>query len=361
MPASWARIPDAPISLRMLPAVACAGGRFIVWGGSGTPAGHRVSLDDGAVYDLRLDVWTRLPSAPLTSRRGEAVIAGDKELFVWGGETRRWPSLDWHALTDGAQCDIQLPTWTPLPASPLAGRIDPFASWNGNAVLIWGGWCRAGRAGAAYTDGARYEPSTRTWRLIAPFPLSTRIFPLRIWTGTQLVVFGGVETHGATHHLTDGALYDPATDVWEALDAFPFADSVGWAACVHDEIFFLRTDGTAATLRLGESAAQEVARFPEPRMFRYQPALVGFDDAVVVFGVIDDSPREFSSWIWERINDRWLRLPEAPIAARRGVSTIRCNGGAVVWGGFSSEKYGADQVIHRDGAILHLTEQRDTS
>jgi hypothetical protein len=45
-------------------------------------------------------------------------------------------------------------TWTALPAAPLRGRAGPIAVWTGHQMIVWGG--SFGNTG--YTDGAAFTP-----------------------------------------------------------------------------------------------------------------------------------------------------------------------------------------------------------
>ena len=64
-------------------------------------------------------------------------------------------------------------------------------------------------------DGLAYKPSTDTWRKLPEFPLREREFPVLVWTGEELIVWGGAkETLGNVHRdppapLHDGAAYTP--------------------------------------------------------------------------------------------------------------------------------------------------------
>jgi hypothetical protein len=49
-------------------------------------------------------------------------------------------------------------TWTALPASPLRGRADPVAVWTGRQMIVWGGQTNTTPPNAL-TDGAVYTPT----------------------------------------------------------------------------------------------------------------------------------------------------------------------------------------------------------
>src|SRR4051794_16967421 len=59
------------------------------------------------------------------------------------------------------------------------------------------------------------EPAPEGWRRGAPGPLRHRDRAVEVWTGSELVVWGG-DPDGDS-----GAAYDPAADRWRAIAAAP--------------------------------------------------------------------------------------------------------------------------------------------
>lgn len=103
----------------------------------------------------------------------------------------------------------------PMSASPLSGRSTVASIWTGSEVLIWGGENSTG----PLDDGAAYDPRTDEWRTLAASPLSARNAPAVVWTGERAIYWGG---HGPGGSATrDGAMYDPATDTWSPIADAP--------------------------------------------------------------------------------------------------------------------------------------------
>ena len=50
--------------------------------------------------------------------------------------------------------------WTALPASPLRGRALPVAVWTGCQMIVWGGNFLQQEPGASAADRAAYTPRT---------------------------------------------------------------------------------------------------------------------------------------------------------------------------------------------------------
>jgi len=106
-------------------------------------------------------------------------------------------------------------SWTRIPRAPIAPRSEYAAVWTGKQMIVWGGY--SGTL-TVYGDGAAYDPATRTWMKIAAGPLAGRDLPVTVWTGKYMLIFGGVATSGA---YSDGAAYDPATNTWRKLAPIP--------------------------------------------------------------------------------------------------------------------------------------------
>ena len=104
--------------------------------------------------------------------------------------------------------------WQPIPPAPVGTRYRHAPVWTGSEMVVWGGVVRSGRADPFADDGAAFDPSTDEWRDLAPSPLVPRHSPSAMWTGERVVLFGGML---GEQRQSDGAFYDPATDRWQAL------------------------------------------------------------------------------------------------------------------------------------------------
>ena len=102
------------------------------------------------------------------------------ELVYWGGESEYGDQVH----DDGAAFNPATGIWRTLAASPLSPRSGAAAVWTGEEVLIWGG----GQDAAG--DGAAYDPAADEWRTIRDSPLGPRIPVGAVWTGTEMLVWG---------------------------------------------------------------------------------------------------------------------------------------------------------------------------
>ena len=119
------------------------------------------------------------------------------------------------------------PSWQALPKAPIAGRISPGAVWTGKEVIIWGGVTRSGKVRDA-SDGAGYDPTTRTWSAIAPSPSGVQGDGGAgvAWTGDEMVVWASNSPDGPV----GAAAYDPATNSWRRLPVGPLGTREGYTS-----------------------------------------------------------------------------------------------------------------------------------
>ena len=100
-----------------------------------------------------------------------------------------------------------------LPPAPIAGRSGPLAVWTGSEMIVFGG-IDLTNGYRGLNDGAAYRPSTGTWRKIATAPVDFGGEGVAVWTGTEMFVAGG---RSDSEQPAAVALYNPETDTWLSL------------------------------------------------------------------------------------------------------------------------------------------------
>src|SRR5262245_30572744 len=106
-------------------------------------------------------------------------------------------------INSGTSCE----GWEPLDApNPPSARSGHTAVWTGTEMIVWGG--------SGLNTGGRYDPALNTWT-----PTSTganvpsgRTDHTAVWTGTEMIVWGGMDATPIV--LNTGGRYDPVTDTW---------------------------------------------------------------------------------------------------------------------------------------------------
>lgn len=101
-----------------------------------------------------------------------------------------------------------------LAAAPLSGRSTIASVWTGTEMLLWGG---EGPNGPT-DDGAAYSPAADSWRMLPAGPLSARNAPAAVWTGKEMLLWGG---HVSGDARVDGAAFDPAMGRWRSIAEAP--------------------------------------------------------------------------------------------------------------------------------------------
>ena len=189
------------------------GRELLVWRDSGR----------GAAYDPQHDTWRHLAATFPQARtdRRPAVAWTGREVLIWGGCYASYPRCDSgkdEELDDGAAYDPARDRWRRIATSPLAPRNQPQAVWTGRELLVWGGDVHVAGTGAY---AAAYDPDKDRWRTVPAGPLAPRSNHAMVWTGREVLVWGGLASGTADGHLADGAAFDPATDAWKPLPKAP--------------------------------------------------------------------------------------------------------------------------------------------
>lgn len=238
--------------------------------------------------------------------------------------------------------------WWTMSDAPIGPRFQHLAVWTGEEVVVWGGIDADGRY---LHDGAAWDPATDTWRTLAPSPLEGRNDGVAVWTGAEVVVVVGDD--GPT-----AAAYDPVGDGWRLLADPPLpgvASALSEAVWTGDEVLVVGGTGQPSgpdpgawaydpatdTWRSGRSAPGELPAFGDAAWTGTELLLVGD-----VGGSGRTLPRTVG-WGYDPAADRWRALPEPPLGGGRTRAAVAWTGRElVVAGGWSH----ADDRPARDGA-----------
>ncbi|GAA0535587.1 hypothetical protein GCM10010172_16050 [Paractinoplanes ferrugineus] len=164
------------------------------------------------------------------------------------------------------------PTWRSsigkLPAAPLAARRDVAAVWTGTEMIVWGGSNQS--AGLFRADGAAYDPGLGSWRMLPAAPLGARAEAQAAWTGTEMIVWGGSDARHSPRGVTDGAAYSPGSNRWRRIAAAPGTGRTGGQTLMVDGRMVVfggsGVDGTdaARTVLVYDPRADRWTTFREP-------------------------------------------------------------------------------------------------
>jgi N-acetylneuraminic acid mutarotase len=289
---TWKPLPAAPLSPRRGHSAVWTGTSMIVFGGRGPADGCRqqlCTLNDGAAYDPATDRWTPIAPAPLAGRNGHTAVWFQDRMVVWGGAVEGGA-----AVADGASYDPATNTWSPLPAAPLEPRVSHRSVASAHRMLVWGGSSEAEEGGKYFADGAIYSPATNGWTPMAPYPQTTepaaRDSFSSVWTGTHMLVWGGTgrtESCRPCQH-DDGAAYELSSDSWKLMTPSPLSARGNHRAIWTGKEMVVW--GGFSTTELNDGAAYNPAsdswsQLPvSPVLGRQGQAMVKVGDNLIVWG-----------------------------------------------------------------------------
>ena len=217
-------------------------------------AGFNTSGAVDWTYDPASDTWHELPTDPLgCGQDRQGAWAGDRLVVFWKACTSNPNSIEPSLYYGASALDLASGQWERLPDSGVAGW-GPWWELDGRLVSIevgavdgggpspsdrphelggifdladgvWeplpqpgveitavpAGVGYEGAAGPWVVSGRRmFAPATATWRPIPAPPAGAGDDPVAVWTGHEIIQWGGVAADGATHVATGAAYAPPA-------------------------------------------------------------------------------------------------------------------------------------------------------
>jgi len=152
-----------------------------------------------AVDQTRIEVDTTPPLAWVstspgpTARMGHTAVWSGRQMIVWGGSSS---GLTSDALSTGGKMWGLSGEWTNalLRESPSL-RMYHSAVWTGSRMIVFGG---LGFDGSPLAIGGLYEPDAYTWLTMDSFGAPTLLNQVVVWTGSEILIWGGMEDGGVT-------------------------------------------------------------------------------------------------------------------------------------------------------------------
>jgi hypothetical protein len=182
---------------------------MVIWGGYGSSPTYK---NDGGRYTPSSDAWTATSidaNCPSARDQHIAIYTGI-EMIVWGGYM--YDGTNIYYYNSGGRYDLSTDTWmaTSTGSNCPSARTFHTAIWTGTEMVIWGG-----RYFDSYlSSGGRYVPSSDTWTASTTdvnVP-SGRYQHSCVWTGTEMIIWGGYS--GILGLLNTGGRYTPSLDTW---------------------------------------------------------------------------------------------------------------------------------------------------
>jgi N-acetylneuraminic acid mutarotase len=102
-------------------------------------------------------------------------------------------------------------TWTATNLVNATARATHTAVWTGSEMIVWGG-VECSPNCSYLNTGGRYNPSTDSWTATSTTDTpEARSGHTAVWTGSEMIVWGG---YGAGTYFHTGGRYNPSTDSW---------------------------------------------------------------------------------------------------------------------------------------------------
>jgi N-acetylneuraminic acid mutarotase len=226
---------------------------------------------------------------------GAAVLVGHMhddhfELSITAGSGQSAPASS--GLTAATIADGR---WTTIAPFPLEVRSQDAVVWTGSQLIVWGGEIAPK---VVVGDGAAYDPDTNTWRVLPPAPISARTMAAAVWTGQEMIIWGGERAYPGGY-TNDGAAFDPASWKWRRIAASPLAPRYG------AHLLWTGTDAIAVGGSESNSEARSVldAASYDPASNQWQriASLPGISGAVIEDVRPVWTGREILAWeLWTR-------------------------------------------------------------
>ena len=153
--------------------------------------------------------------------------ADDGEVAAGDASTTTVVSEPSPGAQDGEWRQIADPPASVAPGAP--------AVWTGSDVVVWGGGF--GPDGTHEVGGATYDPAADEWSELPEAPIDVAAGATAVWTGKEAIFWGGAEITSrqadASHSaVASGAAYDPVKKSWRRVAESPLT-----ARAFHDAVW----------------------------------------------------------------------------------------------------------------------------
>jgi len=296
------------------------------------------------------DTWKHTMTDTPDPRFGHTAIWTGSEMIVWGGFAGEQGG--------GSRYNPATDTWTQTSTGGNAptGRSGHTAVWTGSEMLIWGGQCVLG---VPCGSGGRYNPGTDTWLQYGttgsvPFPRSQHT---SVWTGTEMIIWGGKGQDG--NYQSTGARYRPSTNTWYPVDntvnvpsaryqhtaVWTGTEMIVWGGATYDPQLGVSTPfntGGRYTPSTNSWRSTSINEWNVPAP-RYLHTAVWTGTEMIVWGGQIDTDAFADGGRYNPTSDSWTPTGTGPgvPTARRRHTAVWTGSEMIVWGGKSSYPVGS--------------------
>ncbi len=277
-------------------------------------------------------------------------------MIVWGGWSFAGTVLARYG--DGAEYSPSTDTWRPVNSvgAPTPRRAAT-AVWTGSEMIVWGGLGKdpdvSMMTTGAVATGARYDPASQSWTPTASVGApSARSDHSAVWTGTKMIVWGGRDEMGM--QLATGGEYDPTLDTWTPLPDIGapqprYGHYSVWTGS--EMLIYGGSINTGQTLSDGAQydPVSQVWSPMAPGPGRTKPMGAFVDDHLFVVGGLSQNP--LVAYSYDLPANTWTQiLADPPPQDRYGGAVVGYAGTVITWGGLGLPVSLAPPL--RDGSVL---------
>ena len=189
-------------------------------------------------------------------------------------------------------------TWSRMAAAPIAGRSSYLAIEIDRGTFIWGG-----DISGEDPSGAIYAASTDRWTTIAPTPGVDRTGVAAVWTGNDILIWGGNDG------LDDGLAYHPGSDRWSPIPKAPIAGGSAVGAWTGSEFVVVSSKAQAAAW---DPADRRWRRLPDPPVPRGYLESVWTGAELLVLGLTEGGTDPMVGVAFDPVISTWRTIADVP-------------------------------------------------
>jgi N-acetylneuraminic acid mutarotase len=166
------------------------------------------------------DKWadgnTSMAGTPI-ARYGHSSVWTGSKMIVWGGTTGyNYGTNEYIYTNTGGVFDPVANSWS---ATTVSGAPSPrngaSTVWTGSKMVVWGGMIWSPVSQATNTGG-QYDPSNDSWTATTTTGAAPPLeWGATVWTGSKMIVWGGNgDPTSGGYYSNNGGIYDPSNDSW---------------------------------------------------------------------------------------------------------------------------------------------------
>jgi N-acetylneuraminic acid mutarotase len=232
--------------------------------------------------------------------------------------------------------------WANLNGNPPEARDIHSAVWTGTQMIVWGGrqWNESTLKYSYLNSGGIYDLGKDDWLFMnnsqAP---AARVLNSAIWTGDKMVIWSGINNSGA---LGDGAAYDPTVNEWQTISTQNSPAPKYFHATVWTGTHMIVTGGLTSDYKPTRSGGiynpvtdtwGPMAEAPEACS---ELAAIWTGSLMLTFGGYSDESKTYcGNYTYDPVTDKWSAMPNsnAP-SARAWPIAIWTGEEMITWGGY---------------------------